>query len=66
MIRAQALYAKLDPETWEVVAEYPYTGYRGDWIIIDSNGEGRVVRDQGGFHNGVHPARGSPLVLAEN
>ena len=30
---------KLDPETWEVVAEYPYTGYRGDWIIIDSNSE---------------------------
>lgn len=31
--------AKLDPTTWEVVAEYPYTGYRGDWVIIDSNSE---------------------------
>ena len=142
--------AKVDPANWEVVAEYPYTGYRGDWVIIDSrseymyvpaavsnnvtkvnlatgaiewstptgigpyggtlnadetqvwisnkgetsgqfgrtitvidmphrgephglvwvtydeNGEGRVVRDQGGFHNGVHPARGSPLILANN
>ena len=124
--------AKVDPENWEVVAEYPYTGYRGDWVIIDSkseymyvpaavsnnvtkvnlgtgaiewatsNGEGsiyvfdaetreqlkvihmphrgephglvwvtydedgtgRVVRDQGGFHHGVHPARGNPLVPA--
>jgi len=31
--------AKIDPETWEVVAEYPYRGYRGDWIIIDSKSE---------------------------
>jgi len=30
---------KIDPETWEVVGEYPYRGYRGDWIIIDSNSE---------------------------
>jgi len=30
---------KIDPENWEVVAEYPYRGYRGDWIIIDSNSE---------------------------
>lgn len=30
---------KIDPENWEVVAEYPYSGYRGDWIIIDSNSE---------------------------
>ena len=36
------------------------------WVTYDENGDGRVVRDQGGFHNGVHPARGSPLVLAEN
>ena len=34
------------------------------WVTYDENGEGRVVRDQGGFHNGVHPARGSPLTLA--
>jgi hypothetical protein len=31
--------SKLDPETWEVVAEYPYSGFRGDWIIIDSNSD---------------------------
>ena len=30
---------KIDPENWEVVAEYPYRGYRGDWITIDSNSE---------------------------
>ena len=30
---------KLDPETWEVVDEYPYSGYRGDWVIIDANSE---------------------------
>jgi len=31
--------AKIDPENWEVVAELPYRGYRGDWIIIDSKSE---------------------------
>ena len=31
--------AKLDPETWEVVDEYPHQGYRGDWIVIDSESE---------------------------
>lgn len=30
---------KIDPENWEVIAEYPYRGYRGDWIIIDTNSE---------------------------
>ncbi len=30
---------KIDPENWEVVAEYPYRGYRGDWIVIDSKSE---------------------------
>ena len=30
---------KIDPTNWEVVAEYPYSGYRGDWIIIDSKSE---------------------------
>ena len=30
---------KLDPVTWEVVQEYPYRGYRGDWVIIDSDSE---------------------------
>jgi len=28
--------AKIDPETWEVVREYPYPGYRGDWIEFDA------------------------------
>jgi DNA-binding beta-propeller fold protein YncE len=28
--------AKLDPETWEVVQEYPYPGFRGDWIVFDA------------------------------
>lgn len=31
--------AKLDPETWEVVQEYPYRGYRGDWVVIDAKKE---------------------------
>ena len=31
--------AKLDPDTWEVVREYPYPGFRGDWIVIDANKE---------------------------
>lgn len=29
--------AKIDPQNWEVVAEYPFRGYRGDWITIDAN-----------------------------
>ena len=28
--------AKIDPQTWEVVREYPYPGFRGDWIVIDA------------------------------
>ena len=28
--------AKVDPETWEVVQEYPYPGFRANWIVIDS------------------------------
>ena len=28
--------AKLDPETWEVVQEYPYRGFRSSWLTIDS------------------------------
>jgi DNA-binding beta-propeller fold protein YncE len=31
--------AKVDPETWEVVQEYPYPGFRANWIVIDSNQE---------------------------
>ena len=31
------------------------------WVHYDDNGEPRVVRDQGGFHNGIHPALGQTL-----
>ncbi len=31
--------AKLDPDTWEVVQEYPYPGFRGDWVVIDAKKE---------------------------
>jgi hypothetical protein len=40
---------------------------RGDphglvWVSYDEDGDARVVRDQGGFHNGVNPAEGKPLL----
>jgi DNA-binding beta-propeller fold protein YncE len=38
---------KIDPTNWEVVAEYPYSGYRGDWIIIDSNSENIYIPASG-------------------
>lgn len=28
--------ARIDPENWEVVQEYPFPGFRGNWITIDS------------------------------
>ena len=28
--------AKVDPESWEVVQEYPFPGFRANWIVIDS------------------------------
>ncbi|MDE0005016.1 MAG: YncE family protein, partial [Rhodospirillaceae bacterium] len=31
--------ARVNPDTWEVEQEYPYPGYRGDWIVIDSASE---------------------------
>lgn len=31
--------ARLDPNTWEVLQEYPYPGYRGNWVDIDKNSE---------------------------
>lgn len=31
--------AKIDPDTWEVVQEYPYPGFRGDWIVFDAKKE---------------------------
>lgn len=35
--------AKLDPNTWEVVKEYPYPGYRGDWITFDADSKHMFV-----------------------
>ena len=35
--------AKVDPETWEVVQEYPYPGFRANWIVIDSAQENMYV-----------------------
>ena len=31
--------SKIDPETWEVVAEWPYRGFRANWITFDSDSE---------------------------
>jgi DNA-binding beta-propeller fold protein YncE len=31
--------AKLDPDSWEIVQEYPYPGFRGDWIVVDAKKE---------------------------
>jgi DNA-binding beta-propeller fold protein YncE/mono/diheme cytochrome c family protein len=39
--------AKLDPETWEVVKEYPYPGYRGTWITFDSAKEYMYITTSG-------------------
>ena len=54
-----------DPETKEQlkVIDMPYRGNPHGlvWVQYDEDGTGRVVRDQGGFHHGVHPARGNPL-----
>jgi DNA-binding beta-propeller fold protein YncE/mono/diheme cytochrome c family protein len=30
---------KINPDTWEVEREYPYPGFRGDWILIDAKKE---------------------------
>lgn len=35
--------AKIDPKTWEVVREYPYPGFRGDWVTIDAAKEHMYV-----------------------
>ncbi len=31
--------AKIDPQSWEVVQEYPLPGFRPNWVTIDSSGE---------------------------
>ena len=54
-----------DAETYErlKVIDMPYRGNPHGlvWVQYDENGEGRVVRDQGGFHNGVDPHVGMAL-----
>ncbi len=35
--------AKIDPDTWEVVREYPIPGYRPNWAVIDSAKENIYV-----------------------
>ena len=34
------------------------------WVHYDGNGEPRVVRDQGGFHNGIDPGNGRALLMS--
>jgi DNA-binding beta-propeller fold protein YncE/mono/diheme cytochrome c family protein len=31
--------AKIDPDTWEVVEEFPVPGYRGNWVVVDAANE---------------------------
>jgi len=31
------------------------------WVHYDEHGDSSVVRDQGGFRGGIHPARGMAL-----
>lgn len=42
--------SRIDPDTWEVVDEYPYPGYRGDWILIDDASE-YIYVPGGGSHS---------------
>lgn len=35
--------ARLDPETWEVLQEYPHPGHRADWICFDHDGSHMYV-----------------------
>jgi len=35
--------AKIDPATWEVIAEFPIPGYRPNWLIVDSAKENMYV-----------------------
>jgi hypothetical protein len=54
-----------DAETHELIKkiEMPQNGDAHGliWVHYDESGEPRVVRDQGNFHGGVHPALGRPL-----
>ena len=53
--------AKLDPETWEVLEEYPYRGYCGDWITIDSSGEHIYVPTASSTVNKISTATGEVI-----
>lgn len=35
--------AKIDPDTWTVVREYPYPGWRSDWIQFGADGKSMYV-----------------------
>ncbi len=35
--------AKIDPDTWEVLREYPIPGYRPNWLVVDSAKEHMYV-----------------------
>lgn len=39
--------AKIDPKKWEVVKEYPFPGFRGDWIVVDAAKEYMYVTSGG-------------------
>lgn len=42
-----AWIAKIDPDTWEVVAEFPHPGYRANWICFDGPAEFMYVPSSG-------------------
>ena len=52
----------LDPETDEILDVIEMPGFGNPhglvWVHYDEDGNGRVVRDQGGFHGGIDPYRG--------
>ena len=56
-----------DAETREQLKVIDMPGYGSPhglvWVMYDEDGVARVVRDQGGFHNGVNPADGRPLII---
>lgn len=52
---APSWVAKIDPETWEVVAEFPHPGFRADWICFDGSAERMFI-----------PATGASNITALN
>ena len=55
----------LDPQTDEILDIIEMPGFGNPhglvWVHYDEDGNGRVVRDQGGFHGGIDPYRGVML-----